>query len=248
MSSLFPTGGQPYADQGEIGTRYVFVAVRILVDPADPHDVQKFHGLQDALMVSQSGAGSFDVPSWDPDSQKRVRDALLSLSSTLPDLTRAAGRKDEVDQIRHLIASASAWGLNPDKDAIYLNVIPSSTDGSGVFRLKVTDVPVDGFWSISVYDAEGHFVKNAHEAYTLNNLTARSDPTDPSRSSSVTATTRSPTACPSSRVGTTWCVCTGPGPKSWTAIGPSLQQSRPADVKPWLNHPSPRGAFVHTGR
>ena len=176
MSSLFPTGGQPYADQGEIGTRYVFVAVRILVDPADPHDVQKFHGLQDALMVSQSGAGSFDVPSWDPDSQKRVRDALLSLSSTLPDLTRAAGRKDEVDQIRHLIASASAWGLNPDKDAIYLNVIPSSTDGSGVFRLKVTDVPVDGFWSISVYDAEGHFVKNAHEAYTLNNLTARSDP------------------------------------------------------------------------
>jgi hypothetical protein len=25
----------------------------------------------------------------------------------------------------------------------------------------------DGFWSISVYDADGHFVKNDRDAYTL---------------------------------------------------------------------------------
>ena len=35
------------------------------------------------------------------------------------------------------------------------------------------DVPVDGFWSISVYNAEGRFVKNEFEAYTLNNVTAK---------------------------------------------------------------------------
>ena len=35
------------------------------------------------------------------------------------------------------------------------------------------DVPVDGFWSISLYDAEGYFVKNAFDAYTLNNITAK---------------------------------------------------------------------------
>ena len=33
-------------------------------------------------------------------------------------------------------------------------------------------VPVDGFWSISVYNAKGYFEKNALNAYSLNNITA----------------------------------------------------------------------------
>jgi hypothetical protein len=37
----------------------------------------------------------------------------------------------------------------------------------------VKDVPVDGFWSISLYNAEGFFVPNKFNAYTLNNITAK---------------------------------------------------------------------------
>ncbi len=33
-------------------------------------------------------------------------------------------------------------------------------------------MPVDGFWSISLYNAEGYFEKNPDNAYALNNLTA----------------------------------------------------------------------------
>jgi hypothetical protein len=33
------------------------------------------------------------------------------------------------------------------------------------------DVPIDGVWSISVYNAEGYFQKNPYAAYTLNNIT-----------------------------------------------------------------------------
>jgi hypothetical protein len=36
----------------------------------------------------------------------------------------------------------------------------------------VRDVPVDGFWSISVYDADGYFEPNARQAYSVNSLTA----------------------------------------------------------------------------
>ena len=86
---------------------------------------------------------------------------------------RAGGRRGEVDPIRHLIATASLWGLNPDKDAIYLNVTPKQNDGKTVHKLTVKDVPVDAFWSISVYNQEGYFEKNEHNAYTLNNLTAK---------------------------------------------------------------------------
>ena len=44
-----------------------------------------------------------------------------------------------------------------------------------VYRVTLKDVPVDGFWSISVYNAKGFFVKNALGAYSLNNLSAKPD-------------------------------------------------------------------------
>jgi hypothetical protein len=34
-------------------------------------------------------------------------------------------------------------------------------------------VPVDGFWSVSVYNAKGYFEPNRLNAYTLNNITAK---------------------------------------------------------------------------
>jgi hypothetical protein len=62
----------------QVGTRYVLVGIRTLVDPNDAADVKKVHALQDAIKVDQpGGAGKFEVPKWDPVSQKKVRDALI---------------------------------------------------------------------------------------------------------------------------------------------------------------------------
>jgi hypothetical protein len=157
----------------KVGTRYVAVAIRTLVDPADPEDVNKVHALQDAIKVSQKATGKFEAPNWDPASQKKVRDALLVLGSTIPDFKKTFGTKAEVDPIRHLIGTAAAWGGNPDKDATYLNITPAKNDGTTVYKLNVRDVPVSGFWSVSVYNAEGYYEKNPYDAYTLNNLTAK---------------------------------------------------------------------------
>ena len=157
----------------KVGSRYVAVAIRTLVDPADPEDVKKVHALQDAIKVSQKATGKFEAPNWDPASQKKVRDALLVLGSTIPDFKKAFGTKAEVDPIRHLIGTAAAWGGNPDKDATYLNITPAKNDGTTVYKLNVRDVPVNGFWSVSVYNAEGYYEKNPYDAYTLNNLTAK---------------------------------------------------------------------------
>jgi len=156
-----------------VGTRYVVIAIRTLVDSADPKDVEQVHTLQNSIAVNQKGAGKFEPPSWDGASQKKVRDALLVLGSTMSDFRKAFGTKDEVDPVRHLVGTAAAWGGNPDKDATYLNVTPSRNDGTTVYRLLVKDVPVNGFWSVSVYNAEGYFQKNEYNAYSLNNLTAK---------------------------------------------------------------------------
>lgn len=46
-----------------------------------------------------------------------------------------------------------------------------------MYRLTLKDVPVDGFWSVSVYNDKGYFQKNALGDYSLNNLTAKPDAT-----------------------------------------------------------------------
>jgi hypothetical protein len=112
-----------------IGTRYVMAAVRTLVVPNNPADVDAAHALQDGLTAQQANAGSFEVPDWDPVSQKAVRDALLALARTLPDTKRAFGTQQDTDPVRHLICSASAWGGNPEKDALYLTVTRRRTTG-----------------------------------------------------------------------------------------------------------------------
>jgi hypothetical protein len=158
----------------KVGTRYAVAAIRTLVDPNDPKDVAQVNALQDAVKVEQPGGpGRFEVLNWDKASQKKVRDALVVLGETIPDWRHAAGRRNEVDPVRHLIVTATGWGLNPDRDAIYLNVTPRKNDGATIHRLTVRDVPVDGFWSISLYNAEGFFEPNNLNAYTINNITAK---------------------------------------------------------------------------
>jgi len=167
-------GGVHTLTREGVGARYALAAVRILVDPNDPKDIDAVHALQDAIMISQPGGpGAFKIPNWDASSQIKVRDALLELAATVPDTKGMFGPRGKVDPVRRLIGSAAAWGGNPEEDALYLNVTPARNDGKTVYRLDVKDVPVDGFWSISVYDGEGHFVANPENAYSLNNITAK---------------------------------------------------------------------------
>jgi hypothetical protein len=167
-------GGNYSYTRSEVGTRYLFVALRILVNPADPQDTKQAHALQDAVVVKQKSPGRFEATNWDPVSHKKVRDLLLALNATLPDLQKAFGSRTQVDAVRHLIGTASAWGGNPEKDAIYLNVTPAKNDGAAIYKLNVpAKVPVDAFWSVSVYDTTGHFRKNPYNAYSFNSLTAK---------------------------------------------------------------------------
>src|SRR4051794_36554149 len=129
--------------KNKVGTRYVAVAIRTLVDPANEKDIREVHALQDAITVSQKNPGQFEAPDWDQASQKKVRDALLVLATTIPDFRKAFGTKAQVDPVRHLIGTAAGWGGNPDKDAIYLNITPPKNDGATIYKLNVKNVPVD---------------------------------------------------------------------------------------------------------
>jgi hypothetical protein len=165
----------------KVGTRYVIAAVRTLVDPNDPKEMEKAHALQDAIEVSQKGGpGKWEIPAWDHASQKKVRDALLVLASTTEGFKGAFGRKGETDPVARLLGTAAGGGGNPDKDATYLSVTPAQNDGTTVHKVTVPkDVPVDAFWSISVYNEQGYYEKNPLNAYTINSITGKKNADGP---------------------------------------------------------------------
>jgi len=166
---IYTAGSHTFTGE-DIGTRYVALPLRILVNPNDPADLDAVHALQDAVTVRQDSPGSFEIPDWDPVSQKQVREALIALFATLPDSKGMFGPEGEVEPVRRLIGAAAAWGGNPEKDALYLTVNPPQNDGTTVHRLTVPDVPVDGFWSVTVYNKDGYFTENPQNAYSLNNI------------------------------------------------------------------------------
>lgn len=159
----------------QVGTRYVLCLVRTFVDPNDQSDVAKVHALQDGLKISQTATGSFEVPDWDRASLDAIRTALNTLTAANGglDSARMFGRKDQVDPVQHLLGTAAGWGGNPLSDAYYAGLVVAKNDGRTAYRLTVKDVPVDGFWSISVYNKDGFFEKNARGVYSVNNVTAK---------------------------------------------------------------------------
>ncbi len=160
-----------------IGTRYAGVAVRVLVDARDKNELEQIHSLQDAIKVTQQNPGTFQIPNWDEASRKKVQGALLQLGTKISDTWRMYGaNENQVDPVRHVIGSAMLWGGAPEKDALYLPITPERNDGTTIYGLSVKDVPVDGFWSLTVYNSEGYIEPNKYEAYSVNSYTAIKGP------------------------------------------------------------------------
>jgi hypothetical protein len=157
-----------------IGTRYAIAVVRFIVDYSNKVDVEQVHALQDAIKFDQERPGTFEIPNWDEASLKKMQAALLVLGTTVSDTRRMFGaNENEVDPVRHLIGSAMLWGGYPEKDALYLPITPADNDGSTIHRLRVGDVPVDGFWSLTVYNSKGYLQPNQSNVYSVNSITAK---------------------------------------------------------------------------
>lgn len=172
MQKVIYDPGRYTLTQEEMGTRYVWLNVRTLVDPNDPEDLAELHRIQDQLEIIQESPGELDLPAWDRDSLAGLRKAISTIGPWVPDNSGMFGKSDEVDPVRHFLATAVGPGGNKPEDAIYLNRTPDKRDGKTAYTLTLDEVPVDGFWSISLYNEDGYFEAPA-EAASTNSLIAQ---------------------------------------------------------------------------
>jgi hypothetical protein len=99
-----------------------------------------------------------------------TRSHLLALQGGLPDSRHAFGPVEETDPVRHLINTAGGWGGLPESEAFYY--IESDPRAPGSFTMTFRDVPVDAFWSVTIYNRDGYLEPNPDDAYSVNSVTA----------------------------------------------------------------------------
>lgn len=167
--------GEHELTQDAMGSRYVAVIARTLVDAEDPTDLAQAHAAQDGLAVAQADKGYFEVPNWDQSDLDELREAFKTLGRFLQDRDNAFGASiEEVDRTAFLISSADAWGGWQPKHAVYINRTPPDNDGATPHVMTLSDVPSaeNAFWSLSVYNGDGFFQKNEFGKYVVNSRSA----------------------------------------------------------------------------
>lgn len=158
----------------DVGTRYVLLIFRTFANPNSPEDMKEAHALQDAIQIKQASPGELILPDWDEASLTETRNVLNELALKVGTFPQGFGARGMVDPTQHLLVTAAGWGGNPQRGAMYFAVNPEKNDGKTAYTLTMPkDVPVQAFWSVTVYNKEGFFTPNKLNAYSFNSITAK---------------------------------------------------------------------------
>lgn len=140
-----------------MGSRYVLVIVRTLVNMKDGKDMEVVTELQKQLKIEQADRGSYE-PScqWNMDEILAMRKKYVGIATkkklAADDMF---GKKGSLTQENHNCGVAYGWGGFTSDQAVYLSYIPQNEEPC---TLTLKDVPVadNAFWSITIYDIEGY--------------------------------------------------------------------------------------------
>ncbi|MEJ8572380.1 DUF1214 domain-containing protein [Microbaculum marinum] len=158
----------------QMGTRYAFCNVRTFADPNDADDMKAAHALQDQIKAEQANTGEFQIPNWDQESLASLRELLQKVAQTRTSTRGYFGIRHDLNQLYWTLGAAAGWGGNPEEAAVYSVGLVANNDGKTPYMLHVPkDVPVEAFWSVTLYNAEGYLPKTKNNVYSFNSVTAK---------------------------------------------------------------------------
>lgn len=172
IERVFSGGGRFELDMETFGTPYVLVFMRTLVDASDPEDVAAVNEIQKAFSIDAASSKPLVPKNYDQDGLANMISTILLLGAFTPDSTAMFGPQGKVDPVRHFIGTAGGFGGLPEEEAFYVNVDPGLPVDE--YQIEVpADVPAGAFWSVSLYNANGFFEKNALGAYSVNSVSGQ---------------------------------------------------------------------------
>jgi hypothetical protein len=169
VNRVFHGGGNYTLDVETFDTPYVIVFMRTLVDADDAEDVAAVNAIQDRMKVEAVSSKPFILRDYDQDAYEGLIERLSALLPFADGIKGTFGTRESVSPVRHMIGTAVGWGGLPETEAMYPSVVPDLPVGE--YRIDVpAEVPVNAFWSVSLYNAKGFFEKNASDGYVINSV------------------------------------------------------------------------------
>jgi len=169
-------GEGTYEIKSDIDSDFVSVNIRTEINMNDPEDIKKVVALQEAIKLDVKGDKVFKQPNYDLAQLEKLRVKLANEALALGSLNNMQGARGTVDDHLHLLGTAVGWGLLPDANARYIGYVPEGDDATGCYRANYKIPPFNdpGFFSITMYDAEG-WMFNEKAILNKNNITFNED-------------------------------------------------------------------------
>jgi hypothetical protein len=158
-------------------TKYLGVGVRIQVfDPQDADELALVNKLQDQFVIKANSADPFPEPNWDKESLAALTAEYnneFAKFDLYPD--GWMGKRGEADENTRHIGCAGAWGLFPNKDAVYINY-NGHLSADKCYKATYQVPENKAFWSITVYGSDG-YMKSDNNIVNSSNVRLNADGT-----------------------------------------------------------------------
>ncbi len=169
------SGGKYTLNKDNVGTDYALIIMRILLDANDPKDINSVNKIQDLYKIEAISNKTPPSISWNKVDYDKVYDALLALFKISKNANDMFGSKDMVDPVHFRVGTAGGFGGLPNKNAVYYNYNTPKILAKS-YTMTLNDVPVNAFWSFTVYNKDGYLFKSNHGLPSINSTTAKANP------------------------------------------------------------------------
>jgi hypothetical protein len=136
-------------------TDFAMIAMRIRANQSEPGDDEAIAALRAGVKLEVGGNASHVRPNYDMEQLVALRDELTVEGTKLGTLMGMQGAHGTIEPMMHLYGTAIGWGLLPDAQAQYLGSPKFANDGCYMATYSAPPFNEPGFFSITIYDADG---------------------------------------------------------------------------------------------